>query len=79
MNEIQNDDKLLNYILELKFKWNPQKQMKTGDRYHGSNKGDEMEYVLYFDEYNCEWASEERAFQGYVFKNISKIIQQLYV
>jgi hypothetical protein len=63
------------FIAELKSKWNPKTETKTGYGYHGSSKGDEIEYTLYFDEYRCEWTTKDRAFQGYVFKHINKFIQ----
>ena len=63
------------FIGELKSKWNPETETKTGYGYHGSRKGDEIEYTLYFDEYRCEWTTKDRAFQGYVFKHINEFIQ----
>ena len=58
------------FISELKRNWNPKTKTETVYGYHGSSKGDEIEYTLYFDEYRCEWTTEYRAFQGLVFKNI---------
>ena len=63
------------FIAELKSKWNPETETKTGYGYHGSSKGDEIEYTLYFDEYRCEWTTKDIAFQGYVFKHINEFIK----
>ena len=63
-----------NFITELKSKWNPKTETKTGYGYHGSSKGDEIEYTVYFDEYRSEWTTKDRAFQGYVFKQINDFI-----
>jgi len=72
--QLNTDVIMLNFIMELKSKWNPKTKTKTGYGYHGSSKGDEIEYTLYFDEYRCEWTDINTAFQGYVFKNINKFI-----
>jgi hypothetical protein len=66
------------WIGEIKENWKPKTKTETGYGYHGSSKGDEIEYTLYFDEYRCEWGSEDRAFQGFIFKTIDKTIKQIY-
>jgi hypothetical protein len=63
------------FITELKSKWNPKTETIKGTCYHGSKKGDEIEYTLYFDEYRCEWTNKDRAFKGYIFKHINTLIE----
>lgn len=62
-------------IDELKLKWVPKTKPQVGYGYHGSNKGDEIEFTLYFDEYRCEWTTKDIAFKGYVFSYINKFIE----
>jgi len=62
-------------ISELKTKWVPKMEKRTGSDYHGNNKGDEKEYTVYFDEYRMEWTTKRRAFQGYVFNHVNEFIK----
>lgn len=62
------------FLAELKANWNPETKTKSGYGYHGSSKDDEIEYTLYFDSYRCEWTTEDSAFQGFVFKEINKLL-----
>jgi hypothetical protein len=63
------------FIGELKENWKPKTKTKTGYGYHGSRKGDKIEYTLYFDEYRGEWTTKKRAFQGLVFKYVDKFLK----
>ncbi len=63
------------FLSELKENWKPKTETKTGYGYHGSSKGDEIEYTMYFDEYRCEWTTKDRAFQGLVFKEVDKFLK----
>jgi hypothetical protein len=63
------------FLAELKANWKPKTETKTGYGYHGSSKGDEIEYTLYFDSYRCEWTTKDRAFQGLVFQEIDKFLK----
>ena len=63
------------FLSDLKANWKPRTETKTGYGYHGSSKGDEIEYTMYFDEYRCEWTTKDRAFQGLVFKEIDKFLK----
>lgn len=65
---------ILAFIAELKSRWVPNTKTESGYGYHGSNKGDEIEYTLYFDEFRCEWTTKDIAFEGYVFKEIKKYL-----
>lgn len=64
-----------NFISKLRDNWKPKKETKTGYGYHGSKKGDEIKYTVYFDEYRTEWTTEDRAFEGLVFKEISNLLR----
>ena len=64
-------------IKKLRSTWNPKTKIENGYGYHGSSKGSETEYTLYFDEYRCEWGSKDRAFQGLVFKYVDDTIKEL--
>ena len=66
---------IVDWISDLKLNWKPEKKTESGYGYHGSSKGDYIEYELYFDEFRCEWTDKDRAFQGYVFKNITSILK----
>lgn len=63
------------FLAELKVNWNPKMETKKGYGYHGSSKDDEIEYTLYFDSYRCEWTTKDRAFQGFVFQEINKLLK----
>jgi hypothetical protein len=63
------------FLAELEANWKPKTETKTGYGYHGSSKGDEIEYTLYFDSYRCEWTTKNRAFQGLVFQEIDKFLK----
>lgn len=63
------------FLAELKENWKPETKTETGYGYHGSSKGDENEYTLYFDSYRCEWTTKDRAFQGLVFQEINKFLK----
>ena len=63
------------FLADLKANWKPKTETKTGYGYHGSSKGDKIEYTMYFDEYRCEWTTKDRAFQGLVFKEIDKFLK----
>jgi hypothetical protein len=63
------------FIDELKQNWKPKTETKTGYGYHGSSKGDKIEYTMYFDEYRCEWTTKDRAFQGLIFKNVDRFLK----
>ena len=63
------------FISELKQNWKPKTETKTRYGSHGSNKGDEIKYTMYFDEYRCEWTTKYRAFQGLVFKNVDRFLK----
>ena len=58
------------YIDNLRKQWKPE----TKDMWGYDAFGDDKKYTLYFDEYRLDWTSKERAFQGYVFKNIRELI-----
>lgn len=62
-------------IAQLKKGWKPKTETKIGYGYHGSSKGDKLEYVMYFDEYRCEWTTKDIAFQGFVFENVDKLLK----
>jgi len=61
-------------ITNLKKDWKPKTEVKTGYGYHGSIKGDEIEYTMYFDEFRYEWTTKDRAFQGLMFKHINEFL-----
>jgi hypothetical protein len=63
------------FLSELKANWKPETKNEVGYGYHGSNKGDKITYIVYFDIYRCEWTTEDRAFQGLVFKEINKFLK----
>lgn len=71
--DIKSD--MYRFISELKENWKPETKTKDGYCYHGSSKGDKIEYTMYFDEYRCEWATKDKAFQGWVFKNVDKFLK----
>lgn len=64
------------FISELAETWEPKTEVNSDYVPHGSNKGEEVIYVLYYDEYRSEWTTKDRAFQGMVFKTIDKILTQ---
>lgn len=57
-------------IRDLYLNWQPEVKTVSGEGYHGSSKGDIMEYHVYFDVYNLDWTTKKRAFKGYVFKKL---------
>lgn len=71
---MKNKDIIVDFLLDLKYEWKPKTKKETGYGYHGSSKGDEIEYTLYFDEYNSNWTTKDMAFRGFVFKKISQLI-----
>lgn len=64
-------DNLKIWIQDLKSKWKPQTRLFEGKLIHGSKAGDEIQFTQYYDEYSCEWTTEEAAFRGFLFKTIS--------
>lgn len=68
-------DVIHGFLAELRVNWNPKTETKTGYGYHGSSKDDEIQYTLYFDSYRCEWTTKDRAFQGFVFQEINKLLK----
>jgi hypothetical protein len=75
--EVINPSEMTNFIKDLKSKWTPVTETKTGVGYHGSNKGNEITYTMYFDEYRCEWTDKDRAFQGHVFSEIDSYLRKV--
>ena len=63
---------LKNLIKNLKCKWKPKTRLFEGKLIHGSKAGDDIEFTQYYDEYNCEWTTEEFAFRGYIFSTVFK-------
>lgn len=45
--------------------------------YHGSHKGEEIPYTLYFDENGMEWTTQSQAIQGYILKRIKPTLSKL--
>jgi hypothetical protein len=64
-------------LLELKKEWEPKTKTKIGYGYHGSSKGDKIEYVVYFDDYKNNWTTKSIAFEGFVFKRISEFLNDV--
>jgi len=62
-------------IDELRGSWKPKKETRTGYGYHGSSKGDEIEYTVFLNEYSYKWTTEDAAFKGYVHEYIDKFIK----
>lgn len=60
------------YIDELRENWKPLTQTNEVEIYHGSKKGDIVEYKLYFDERTLKWTTKEIAFQSYVMKHLKE-------
>lgn len=46
--------------------WAPKTKEVKGKHYHGSKKGDEFKYDLYFDENSLKWLPKKEAFKSYV-------------
>lgn len=63
---------LKNYVQSLKEYWKPRTRIYQGKLVHGSKSGDEINFTQFYDEYTCEWTSEENAFRGYVLKTCLK-------
>lgn len=63
------------FLAKLKANWKPETITETSYGYHGSSKGDKIECILYFDSYRFEWTTKNRAFQGFVFKEIDKFLK----
>jgi len=56
-------------LSDLKNNWKPKIKKESGFGYHGSTKGDKIEFEMYFDEYHSEWTSfKDKAFKGFVLK-----------
>jgi len=75
ISEIDSIDLSL-YIYNTKEEWNPKTQKSSGYGYHGSSKGDKIEFTEYFDEYRIEWTNKDRAFQGFLFKKINELYRK---
>jgi hypothetical protein len=71
---VPNELTINDLITNLKKNWVPKTKVKTGYGYHGSSKGDEVEYTMYFDEFRQEWTTKDRAFQGLVFGYIDNCL-----
>jgi|VirMetMinimDraft_7_1064189.scaffolds.fasta_scaffold67100_2 hypothetical protein len=49
-----------------------------GYGYHGSIKGDRIDYTLYYDKYRCQWTTDKnRALQGVIFDKLVPIINEI--
>lgn len=71
-----NIENIIPALLEdLKESWEPKTKTEIGYGYHGSRKGDKIEYTMYFDEFRCEWTTKDSAFQGFVFEQIDKYLK----
>lgn len=66
---------IVHFVDVLRENWKPQTKTISGQLIHGSKKGDEEMLVLYYDEYNHSWTTEDIAFRGHVFVEIAKIIK----
>lgn len=62
------------YIQELIDKWQPETETHTGYGYHGSSKGDEITYLVYFNVMSGERTDRYSALRGYVFSRIDDFI-----
>ena len=65
-------DNLKNYVKSLKEKWKPKTRINNGLLVHGSKSGDEIQFTQFYDEYSCEWTTEEAAFRGFILNLLSK-------
>lgn len=63
------------FIEELKQIWVPQIKKEIGYDYYGYQRRKKVEFTLYFDVYLHEWTTKRRAFKGFVFQNIDKLIK----
>lgn len=71
---------LISFIEELRQSWKPKTQTGSSYGYHGSNKGDYMEYTEYFNVYTAKWTTnKDEAFKGYIFDKISDILFEDYL
>lgn len=46
--------------------WEPKTKEVKSKIYHGSKKGDEFSYELFFDESKLKWLPKKEAFKSYV-------------
>jgi hypothetical protein len=73
-SQLDMDVVMPHLLSELKKKWIPRTKTENGYGYHGSSKGDEITYTLYFDVYSGNWTTKNMAFRGFVFNEIKKYI-----
>jgi len=74
MEKLTIDNSIADFISTLKSKWEPKTKQEVGYGYHGSSKGDKIEWTSYYDEFRAEWTDKNRAFQGFVFDHIKKFL-----
>tara|TARA_R110000772_G_scaffold62549_2_gene140561 strand:+ start:7465 stop:7710 length:246 start_codon:yes stop_codon:yes gene_type:complete len=49
-----------------------------GYGYHGSSKGDRIDYTTYYDKHRYEWTTDKnRALQGVIFDKLTPIINEI--
>lgn len=73
--ESTREELIIKLIENLKSSWEPKTKKRDGYGYHGSNKGDYLEYTVYFNPYEADWTTDEdQAFKGYIFKHISDVM-----
>lgn len=78
--EMTKEEKIIEFIEDMKKSWIPKTRTGGGYGYHGSNKGDYMEYTEYFNTYEADWTTDkDYAFKGYVFQHISDILFDMYL
>lgn len=71
------ESQIREWIEEKRKDWKPKTKTSSSIGYHGSNKGEEMEYTLYYDVKNLEWVTdEERAFNGFLYKELDRILRK---
>lgn len=71
------ESQIREWIEEKRKSWEPKTKTSGGIGYHGSNKGEEMEYTMYYDVKNWEWVTdEEKAFKGFLYTELDKILRK---
>lgn len=74
---MNNIEAIKEWIEEKRKSWIPETKKEDGYGYHGSNKGEYLEYELYYDVKDYEWVTDkETAFMGFIYKELDKIIKQ---
>lgn len=70
-------EELCDIIIKMIDTINLKEEKRSGYGYHGSIKGDEIHYTVYYNEYKHEYTDKDSAIRGYIFSKLSPIIDEV--